>query len=143
MKIMAFDPGATTGVAIYKDGDSWVSTSYRTFELTGLLPVWDQLHTTRPDRIVCESFLYQRRDKVVLRPVEVIGVIRLYSILESVPMIEQTPAHGKRFWTDDKIKKVGLWATGQTHGMDALRHLLYYQTFVHMDRSQEILGRLK
>jgi hypothetical protein len=81
------------------------------------------------DRIVYESFLYQRRDKVDLRPVEAIGVIKLYAALNSITLVAQTPATGKRFWTDDKIKKLNLWEEGQPHAMDAMRHLLYHRTF--------------
>lgn len=141
MNIVAFDPGFTTGVAFYNewaepDGPYWTS------EVAGLKALWNIIHEEAPyDRVVYESFLYQRRDKVDLRPVEAIGVIRLYCILSDIIPVAQTPAHGKRFWTDDKIKKIGLWEPGKVHAMDALRHLLYYQAF--QLNQTHLLERLK
>lgn len=132
MNIVAFDPGFTTGVARYgKDTD----LRYETTQVQGILELWDCLHMGTPyDLIIYESFLYQRRDKVDLRPVEAIGVIKLYAELNNIEIGSQTPARGKRFWTDTKIKKIGLWESGQPHAMDALRHLLYYKTFVRMEQ---------
>ena len=134
-KIMAFDPGFTTGVAVHEDG------MLTLMQIKGLKTVWDVLFTGEPDMIVYESFLYQRRDKVDLRPVEAIGVIKLYSELQTVPILSQTPAQGKRFWTDKKIKQLDLWEPGEPHAMDALRHLLYFQAFKLNDKT--LLERLK
>ena len=134
-KIMAFDPGFTTGVAV-QEGDSLTL-----MQVKGLKTVWDVLYTGVPDMIVYESFLYQRRDKVDLRPVEAIGVIKLYSELQKIPILSQTPAQGKRFWTDKKIKQLDLWEPGQPHAMDALRHLLYFRAFKLNDKT--LLERLK
>lgn len=134
-KIMAFDPGFTTGVAIQDERNLTL------LQVKGLSNVWGLLQTGVPDMIVYESFLYQRRDKVDLRPVEAIGVIKLYAEQLMVPILSQTPAQGKRFWTDEKIKKLDLWVPGEPHAMDALRHLLYYQAFKLNDQS--LLERLK
>jgi hypothetical protein len=120
--IMAFDPGYTTGVAFYV-------SKVQVYEVQGLTDLWDTLHMGGPTRVVYESFLYQRRDKVDLRPVEGIGVIRLYCQLNGIIPVAQTPATGKRFWTDKKIKQLDLWKPGLPHAMDALRHLLYYMSF--------------
>jgi hypothetical protein len=38
---------------------------------------------------------------------------------------------GKGFVSDDKIKRAGLWYTGNKHAMDATRHLLYALVNVH------------
>lgn len=135
-KIMAFDPGSTTGVAIQE------GTSLTLLQLRGLEAVWDELHRVEPDMIIYEDFLYQRRrDKVVLTPVEVIGVLKLYANLNEVLIRKQSAAIGKSFWTDRKIKKLGLWREGSVHAMDALRHLLYFRAFSLKDQS--LLRRLK
>ncbi len=133
--IMSFDPGFTTGVAIHEDNNLTL------MQVKGLKTVWAVLHTGEPDLIVYESFLYQRRDKVDLRPVEAIGVIKLYAERTNTPITSQTPAMGKRFWTDKKIKKLDLWEPGEPHAMDALRHLLYFQTFTLKD--QTLMERLR
>jgi hypothetical protein len=35
----------------------------------------------------------------------------------------------KAFWTDEKLKLVGLYEPGMKHARDALRHLLYLICF--------------
>jgi hypothetical protein len=136
-KIIAFDPGYTTGVAIQSN----ISDMLTLMQVKGLKPVWAVLHTGQPDMIVYEKFFYQRRDKVDLRPVEAIGIIKLYAERTTTPIIGQSAQQAKRFWTDKKIKKLGMWESGEPHAMDALRHLLYFQTFKLND--QTLLERLK
>ena len=132
---MAFDPGHTTGVVIEEGNNLSV------MQVQGLKPLWKVLHTGQPAMIVYESFLYQRRDKVDLRPVKAIGVIELFAEINRTPIMSQTPSQGKAFWTDNRLKKLDLWETGQPHAMDALRHLLYYKAFKLND--QTLLERLK
>jgi hypothetical protein len=133
--VIAFDPGHTTGVASHNEG------MLTLMQVVGLDTVNSVLDVGKPELIIYEKFFYQRRDKVNLEPVEVIGVIKLYAILTKTPIIGQAPQQAKSFWTDNKIKKLGLWEEGQPHAMDALRHLLYYQAFTMND--QALLGRLK
>lgn len=131
-KVIAFDPGGTTGVAIARITEG--VPAFRTFERVGLVPIYNLLYEERPDHIVFEKFFYQRRDKVDLTPVEVIGVIKLYAALSGTEYTGLSAQQAKRFWTDDKLKKLDLWKTSQRHGMDALRHLLYYLQFgLHLD----------
>jgi len=37
--------------------------------------------------------------------------------------------HAKQWWTDEKLKRFGIYPKGLKHGRDALRHLLYYMLF--------------
>jgi hypothetical protein len=91
------------------------------------------------DVIIYERFQYQRREldkgvSLVLDSVEYIGIIKLCSkrmhldkgFAYKHQLVEQTPAQAKNFWTDDKLKKVGLYTSGSAHERDATRHLLYY-----------------
>lgn len=128
--IIAFDPGVTTGVAWTTFGDEIDAT-----QITGgAIGVWEWLEKTQdaagfPDVIVYEKFLYQRRDKVVLDPVEVIGVIKLWAHQNVIPIQGLTAAQAKGFWSDKKLKTVGVYETGLKHANDAIRHLLYYLSF--------------
>ena len=128
--IIALDPGVTTGFAIHHYDDSiktdQVKCSHRAF--------YDLLVQFDPSEIVFERFTYQRRDKVVLYPVEVIGVIRLFAEQFEIPLYAQTPSSAMNLFTDEKIKKMGLWTPGLVHGMDALRHLLYYMVVTKGER---------
>ncbi len=131
IKVLALDPGVTTGIATLDFSDAvhtdQVKCDHRAF--------YDFLVGYNPQEIVFERFVYQRRDKVVLWPVEVIGVIRLYGEQFDVPLFAQTPSQAMNLWTDDKLKMLGLWQTGLVHGMDAVRHLLYYLVVTKGDRS--------
>ncbi len=131
IKVLSLDPGITTGIATldYSDGvhADQVKCDHRAF--------YDFLVGYNPDTIIFERFVYQRRDKVELWPVEVIGVIRLYSEQFEVPLFAQTPSQAKNLWTDDKIKKLELWQPSLGHGMDAIRHLLYHLVVTKGDRS--------
>ncbi len=131
VKILSLDPGITTGIATLDSSDAvhadQVKCDHRAF--------FDFLVGYDPDAIVFERFVYQRRDKVELWPVEVIGIIRLYTEQFDVPLFAQTPSQAKKLWTDDKVKKLGLWKPGLGHGMDAVRHLLYHLVVTKGDRS--------
>ena len=133
---IALDPGVTTGIAGYiggviNTGELKVTHKY----------LYEYLRRTSPSEIVYESFVYQRRNKVELYPVEVIGVIKLYCQMYNVPLYVQSASQAKNFITDDKIKKMGLWVKGQVHGMDALRHLLYH--LIITKRDERWLNALK
>jgi hypothetical protein len=137
VRIMTLDPGVTTGWAVYPD-ETQPNSSYpiKLGQHTGaLLDLEMLLDRYQPDVVIFESFKYQRRDKVVLYPREVIGVIKLWCERRGIQPIEQTPSQAKNLWTDDKIKKLGLWMPSFKHAMDALRHLLYYLVVTKGDRS--------
>lgn len=96
----------------------------------------DTLEEQEPDVVVCESFQYRNSlDKAVLIPLEYIGVITLWAEQRNRELVMQTPAMGKGFWTDDKLKTLGLYRPGAPHAMDATRHWLYYVTFTLKDKT--------
>lgn len=138
-RIMAFDPGRTTGVAFLHDNGG-----INTYELRQVIIgdkdlthefIFNDTAIARPHEIVYERFQYQRRPNVDLYPVEVIGVLKMYTQKLDIPIKEQTPAQAKNLWTDSKLKTLGLWEPSQPHAMDALRHLLYYMTVWKEDRT--------
>lgn len=95
-----------------------------------------------------ESFDYRLneryRDKIDYTAPEVIGATRLWALERpSVVLMRRTAAAAKAFWTDDKIKKVGLWVPSQRHAMDALRHLLYQITFGGEALDVDLLEKLR
>jgi hypothetical protein len=129
-RILALDPGVTTGWSYYNGTRVLQSGQFKGSHLKfeGHLSEWAS------ETIVYERFQYQRRDKVVLYPVEVIGVIKLYAEKWGVSLFEQTPSQAKNLWTDDKLKTLGLWIPGKPHAMDATRHLLYHLVVTKGDR---------
>src|SRR5690606_28527171 len=59
---------------------------------------------------------------------QVIGVIKEYCLNSEIPYIEQPSAY-KRFFSDEKLKGLDLYQKGIPHGMDALRHALFFSMF--------------
>lgn len=150
MRLVALDPGGTTGWATWDDDRGTIESG----ELTGdhHLELYNFLDFGNFDIIIYESFQYRRKEidkgvAFVLDSVEYIGVIKLfvqdvkYNFLEPPDLIAQTPATGKGFWTNDKLKKVGAYKPGSEHEKDARRHLLQYMTF-KLNR-QEWLHKLR
>ena len=79
-----------------------------------------------PDTVVCESFQYRPKlDKAVLEPVEVIGAVKVWCSINDVLLVFQTPAQ-RMWWTDARLKQMGLHKPNKPHANDAMRHLLIY-----------------
>lgn len=126
--LVAIDPGRTIGVAVAKVTDR-VVISYSQFEFQPAT-LWSRLSEWNPSMIICESFRYrQRATGADLTAVEVIGIVRLWCDLQGVSLLFQTPAQGKSYWSDDKLRQLDLYERGLPHGRDACRHLLYWLHF--------------
>lgn len=148
MKIVALDPGGTTGLA-WINLDPLLDDPTVHHEQIGPnehhVELLNRLQQLRPDIMVYERFLYQQRDKVNLISCEYIGVIKLYwrltcnshpkvaHLTHPVVLVKQTPAQ-MDFWTDNKLRAVDLYIPGQPHAVDATRHLLYYMSFTRKDK---------
>lgn len=132
-RIIAFDPGGTTG---------WAIVTIESGELRSIesgqgkyraLDLWTMLISYAPHYIVCETFRYrtQSRAGLDLTSMKWIGVFELYC--QQTPgnchLKMQEPSEGKGFWTDEKLKKAGLFIRGKPHSRDAVRHLAYFLTF--------------
>lgn len=58
--------------------------------------------------------------------IEVIGVLKYAAFLHGCRLVEQTPGDAKKFATDARLRKVGLWVPGKDHARDAARHWLLF-----------------
>lgn len=135
LTVVALDPGVTTGIArgIINDHDNSVIIKYFQ-EAYNELELYHYLEAERSDFLVYESFQYRpgkAKPSVNLRPVELIGVIKLYGQLRLHynSLYAQSAATGKAFWTDDKLKAENLYDKRYRHGRDACRHLLQWIRF--------------
>jgi hypothetical protein len=147
--IIAIDPGGTTGVAWWTaDGREVNPSQFQTkqigpctddAELWYLTTVLGGIIRSNPNRrirVIGESFDFRMeeryRDKIDYTAAEVIGALRLWHHpldQDQIFMEFKGAGLGKGFWSDEKIKKIGLWRQGQRHAMDAMRHLLRYMAF--------------
>ena len=120
---MTFDPGGTTGwVRSFPAATTPVVTGQ-----TKLTPyeLFKVIEREQPNKIIYETFkIRQNRLGVDLTPVELIGVILLCGDMFDIELIGQGADVGLPFWTNDKLRHIGLYVPGQQHGMDALRHYL-------------------
>jgi hypothetical protein len=148
MELLALDPGGTTGWAYCDtDKDEWERGQLA--QRPHHMALWELLCTVQPDVLIYERFQYQRREldrgvSLVLDSVEYIGVTKLWmdtGRLVDCQLVEQTPAQAKNLWSDEKVKALGLWVPGQSHSMDATRHLLYYRVVTLGERA--LLQKLK
>lgn len=138
VKVLAIDPGGTTGIAYYNTEwdkfNSWQADNF-----------YDAMHSwATPDVLVIERFtIRQNTHKLSAdafeQTTDLIGAFRYLALRDGVDFIRQTPAQAKAFATDDKLKRLGWYTPGLPHGNDAARHLLTYLAGV---RYTPILQRL-
>lgn len=132
MKIIAFDPGGTTGYAVgvleETEGKLYISIGQGKSEH---LDLWNQLVAAKPDWLIYEKFDYRNRARAGLELIsrEYIGIIKLYAAMYEVEIEGQTAAQAMGHFTDSKLKTLGLYQKARPHAMDALRHLLQWYEF--------------
>jgi len=149
VRILWLDPGGTVGWANFQkpnQRDGYTSGQFDHSE------TWDQLNLAfelwNIDLLGYESFQYRNNlPRADLTPVENIGVIQEWARQHHVETYSQVPgqAVGKQaFFTDDRLKVLGLYKPGKKHANDAMRHLLYYLSFGPGTRlGEDVIVKLK
>lgn len=153
MRLLALDPGGTTGWATVEPDRNTVIDIWEWGQLgpdEHHEALWILLCTYQPDVLIYERFKYQRRQldagvSVVLDSVEYIGVVKIWMAAGRLIPVELVPQEmaSKEWWTDDKLKRVNLYKANARHANDATRHLLYYlmthgvTTYIDMLKPQE------
>jgi len=135
--IVSLDPGGTTGICMgdLSDQELVLRISQRQLSMRDMYDFLEN-HVGGCEHschVIYESFQYRKmsRGGLDLTPVKLIGVIELmrdrYEPL--VTFTEQSPATGKAFFSDDRLKQMGIYLPGTQHGRDAERHLMQWITF--------------
>jgi len=129
--VLALDPGVTTGFAWAKITDGKVEAiggGQAELTETGL---YGLLSSISPAAVVIESFEFRQRarDGLELYSRNLLGVCKLWTDLRDVPYFEQSASKGKSFFTDEKLRALGAYTSGQPHKRDATRHLFEWLTF--------------
>lgn len=134
---VAIDPGVTTGFCtgtlLDRNLDLVIDqeklTCHEMYERLNALMSLDagSMH------IIYEDFSYRNvaRTGLNLMPVKLIGIIELFQERYEplVTFTKQSAAQGKAYYSDEKLKRLGVYVPGKEHGRDALRHLLQWYTF--------------
>lgn len=133
MRILAVDPGGTTGIAL-KDfccepfneaPGTWMPVGFqRTASLLEQKILYDEC-----DLVVCERFTIgpSTRGKSTRgsnEAIELIGLTRYFCSKQDVPFEEQAPADAMSFVPDSRLRMIGWYKTGEDHQRDAMRHCL-------------------
>jgi hypothetical protein len=131
MKIVAVDPGGTTGIAEWNVQEEKLY-QFQIGPQEHHLELWEYLSATAPDLIICERFNYQRREldkgvALVLVSREYIGVCKLYAHAVHHKLVMQQPSCMALFH-DARLKALGFYRPAMVHANDATRHLFYYIT---------------
>lgn len=145
--IFAMDPGTTTGLAygIVSIGPSEEMFKKNPFKVEQV----DCLDEQAGARIIADKFMqftekcngkashceFVYEDFILragkghssarsgLSPVRVTALIQgMLDEHEWIQWVAQQPADAKARWTNDRLKKSGLWTVGLEHGRDATRH---------------------
>lgn len=128
MRVVAVDPGKTTGTAWC----DFVTQERGVAQHTDITALVSWLTEIRPDVVVMETFR-PRRDKALalcgqdIYASEIIGVVKMRCLEQNIPLAMQIPA------TKDTVRQAlltmcGLWnvTKGLPHARDAAKHLVVY-----------------
>jgi hypothetical protein len=134
--VLAIDPGKTTGLCTAHLYGGKLRLEVRQEELS-LSSLHDLVSRTidsyTPLSIIYEDFSYRNASRMGLdlTPVKLIGVIELFREWHEpfVEFYKQSAATGKAFYTDEKLKGLGIYQKGRPHGRDATRHLMQWANF--------------
>ena len=129
MRLLAIDPGHTTGIA-YKDFSyDQKPTTYMPVGFSACTRMISDLMLGFPDLVIVERFTINLATTKKSRggsneAIELIGVTRYFCEFYGSEMAQQSPADAKNFCSDEKLKRLGWYVPGPDHARDALRHLV-------------------
>jgi hypothetical protein len=133
--ILSLDPGVTTGYCLAKLNGRKLSidVGQADWTLAQMFQRVREVAITRNSHIIYETFEYRNAARMGLNltPVKMIGVIEVFKEWYE-PLCgfwPQSAAQGKGFYSDEKLKELGVYVKGKKHGRDATRHLLQWLTF--------------
>jgi hypothetical protein len=142
---MAFDPGGTTGYCIKREATllGWDQLGPGKHHAA----LWALLEKEKPDVIIYELFVYQRRElthgvSLNLDAKEYIGILTLWSELNGAALVGQNVGHVKAFCSDAKLEVLGFDLPHKwRHSKDSIRHYIYYQ--VHVKKNRALIDQLR
>lgn len=135
LKVLALDPGRTTGYALaaLDKSEFFVASGQEQFDHPGLWGFLGKTVRFQTIHTVCEDFEFRRgrqKDNLDLYPVELIGVVRLFCSNDRwYPLWMQKAAQGLGYYDDAKLKSMKLWQKGMEHARSATSHLMHWFNF--------------
>lgn len=130
-RLLALDPGETTGWALF-EGHTFVDAGqYPVHALKDFALFF--IHKA-PTVIVMENYrIYAHRAAQHVGSdvptVQYIGAVKLAAEMADIPVHLQMAYQAKGFVTDARLQQLGLYQEGRRHANDAVRHAVYYFLF--------------
>lgn len=127
--IVGVDTGNTTGI-------SWWDDLHQRLEATAQQPAaeavftlwaWLEEHASEPVEVALEWFDLTQQTVRATRQYDalhVAGAVRFKCLQLGVPYYTYSRSNAKRFATDVKLQRLGLYRRGQGHANDATRQVL-------------------
>lgn len=141
--ILCFDPGHTTGFAIFQGLDLIESGELVTKPIDAAVRNVERMFNhCEPDIVVMEDYrVYKWKTEhhggSELLTTRVIGCIETFCVLNFVSNVIKQPAHiGKGFATDKRLREWGFYKKGERHARDAIRHGCYFLLFGAIRQSE-------
>ena len=131
MRYISIDPGQNCGYSTWKGRDRLDQGELGITDFLTMLE--DMVGRGELDLIIYEGYALRRSSAKAMignefETPQVIGVIKWIAYKAGIPTVKQSPAQ-KKFFGDDRLKKLGLYDRGQRHSRDSVRHALYWQFF--------------
>ena len=127
MRILAIDPGGTTGWALWDDDSRAVTYGHVVGWENAVDSIVDAC--SEPTQLVCESYAITAQTLKLARCYDSLYIIGcLYHLAHTDPNISlymQTPSQAKSFGTNTKLERLG-GGVKNGHAVDAARHLLVW-----------------
>jgi len=133
-KLLAIDPGQTTGYSVFLDGELFEYGIIPWTETRGWDLIVDKIHIVNPNVIVVEDYrLYASKSSAQigsqLNTVRIIGAIDFIAYRYNWKLVKQMAVTAKGFCTDYKLMEWGYWTGINRHARDSIRHGCYYLLF--------------
>lgn len=147
-KVLTYDPGETTGVAVFSGPRLIYTDQIKTPDLSreSWLNLATYIDMYRPDIVICEDYrVYgwktDQHTWAHLHTPKLIGMLTAVCYQHGIPMpIMQMAVQAKQFCTDKKLREWDMYDRGLRHGRDAVRHGAYYLLF-HKQEWPKVKGR--
>ena len=135
-RVLALDPGETTGWALFAEGLLVECGQWDTMNPADLADDVAEVYNRYGglDHLVYEEYRIrgnkaQEHIGSEVLTIQHIGAVKVVAAELDVRLTKQTAGMAKGFATDPKLRRWGLWQTGLRHSNDAVRHQVYYHLF--------------
>jgi hypothetical protein len=147
--VLSIDPGGHNGYCLAtKHGMDWNIEDVDSVDKNQLYKLLERFADGHEDDalVIYEQYkLYADKAKAMIgnefETVQIIGVIKYITQRRGIKWI-QSPTSSKAFWTDKRLKGMGLYVPID-HKRDAIRHFLYWLYFTNKGADLEEVLRLK